>query len=101
MKGPHCHIGILQGSNHVEKAETSEYCSFHWCYAKLHAIRVRMDAERNTAGICQRKPWHKPDQPGGFFLCNNCYNYNDPFPSYWMWQKVLPISMQITRHTET
>ena len=38
--------GILQGGNHVEKIETSEYCSLHRRYAKSIAICVRMDAER-------------------------------------------------------
>ena len=37
-------IGILQGGDHVEKVETSKYCSVHWRYAGSLAICVRVDA---------------------------------------------------------
>ena len=39
------HIGILQGSNHLEKIETREYCSLRRRYARSLAICVRVDAE--------------------------------------------------------
>ena len=39
-------IVILQGSNRVEKIETSEYCSLHRRYTGSFTTRVRVDAER-------------------------------------------------------
>ena len=41
------HIGVLQGSNHVETIQTSEYCSLDRHYAKSFAICIGVDAEWN------------------------------------------------------
>ena len=41
------YTGILQGSSHVEKVETSERRPFRQYYAKPCAICVRVDAERD------------------------------------------------------
>src|ERR1700753_2784972 len=61
------HIGVLQGSDHVETFETSEYCSLHRRYTRSFAIRIRVDAEWNSNRISQSQPECGPGRPGEFF----------------------------------
>ena len=45
------HVGVLQGGDHVEMVETSEYRSLHRRYARSFAVCIGMDAERNSNRI--------------------------------------------------
>ena len=47
-------IGILQGGNHLETAETSEHRRFHWRYTKSFAICLGVDAEWDINGVRQQ-----------------------------------------------
>ena len=52
-EGGQRYIGVLQGSNYVEEAETSERRSFRRCHEKPLTIYIRVDAEWDPNGVRQ------------------------------------------------
>ena len=76
----------------MEEAEASECCCFHWCYSESPAICLRVDAERNPYGVCQRKSERKSGWLGETFSHTRCLT-NVIFSSCWTWQKASTIFM--------
>ena len=52
-EGDQLYIGFLQGSNHVEEAETSQCRSFRRRHEKSLTIYIRVDAEWDPNGVRQ------------------------------------------------
>ena len=67
------HVGVLQGGDHVETFETSEYCSLHRRHAGSFAICIGVDAEWNSNRISQSQPGCEPGRPGEFFPGDYCF----------------------------
>ena len=62
------HIGILQGGDHVETIETSEYCSLHRRYGKSLAIYIGVDVERISNRLSWQEFGCESYRPGKSFL---------------------------------
>src|ERR1700753_3455308 len=67
------HIGVLQGGDHVETSETSEYCSLHWRYSRSFAICIGVDAQRNSDRLSRHKSGCESCRPGESFTRNRCF----------------------------
>ena len=72
LKEANLHIGILQGSNYVEEAETSQCRSFRRRHEKSPAIYIRVDAKWDPNRVRQSKSGRESNWSGESSLFDCC-----------------------------